>query len=161
MQEGKLLSVETPATTLYANPDCYANGGSGLISTTLDYFRFAQMLLNRGELEEVRILSPKTVDLMTRNHVPHGLLLLWFGNLFLFPGVGFGLGVQVLMDAAQAGVLESEGTFGWGGSWGASFRVDPKEELICLMMKQLDIFSLAPVDMDGIFRTLVYTALEP
>jgi CubicO group peptidase (beta-lactamase class C family) len=143
--EGKLFSVETPATTPYANQNCYANGGSALVATTLDYFRFAQMLLNRGELEGARLLSPKMVDLMTRNHVPTERFPLWFGNL---------------MDAAQAGVLESEGTFGWGGLWGTSFDVDPKEELICLIMKQLDIFSPVPVDMNGIFSTLAYTAIE-
>lgn len=156
--EGGLQLLEAPATSLHTGPDPYPNGGHGLLSTATDYLRFAQMLLNRGTLDGTRILSPKTVDLMTANHIPGELFPLWFGNYFPLRGAGFGLGGSVLMNPAQAGSLNSTGTFGWGGSLGTSFQLDPQEEMICITMQQLDLFS--PVAINPIFKTLAYTAIE-
>lgn len=157
-KDSPLRVIDEPATSPYTNPDQYPSGGHGLVSTTTDYFRFAQMLLNQGKLDGTRLLSPKTVALMTTNHVPDSLFPLWFGNYFPLRGAGFGLGGSVLMNPAQAGSLNSKGTFGWGGSLSTSFQIDPKEEMVCLIMQQLDIFS--PVVINPIFNTLAYTAIE-
>lgn len=153
-----LTAIDAPATSLYTNPEKHVSGGSGLVSTATDYWRFAQMLLNRGEFAGTRLLHPKIVDLMTSNHIPDELLPLWFGSLFPMRGSGFGLGVNVLINQAQAGLLSSAGTFGWAGILSTSFQVDPKEDLVCLIMQQLDMFS--PVLINPIFTTLAYTALE-
>jgi len=153
-----LQLIEASATSPHTHPEHHPNGGLGLLSTATDYWRFAQMLLNRGTVDGARILSPKTVDLMTANHISSALFPLWFGNYFPLRGTGFGLGGSVLMDPAQAGTLNSPGTFGWGGSLGTSFQVDPQEEMICITMQQLDLFS--PVTINPIFKTLAYAAIE-
>ena len=106
----------------------FQSGGGGLVSTASDYLRFAQMLLNGGQLDGVRILSPKTVELMTTNHL--GDIPMWD------PGVGFGLGVAVALDQGQIGELGSVGEYNWGGAAGTRFWIDPEEELIGVFMVQ-------------------------
>ena len=101
-------------------------GGHGLFSTIGDYFRFAQMLANGGELDGTRILGRKTLELMHLNYVPAALLPLDIGGLPL-PGYGFGLGSRVLMDVAQSGAPGSAGEFGWSGAAKTTYWVDPKE----------------------------------
>ena len=117
------------------------SGGGGLVSTAHDYHRFAQMLLHNGELDGVRLLGPRTVEYMTRNHLPGGVDLEAFGRpLFAettFQGMGFGLGFSVLLDAAENKVLSSEGEFAWGGAASTAFWVDPVEELTVLFFTQL------------------------
>ncbi len=106
------------------------SGGIGLTSTAGDYLRFAQMLLSGGELDGVRILSPRTVDYMTMNHlgdVPMGL-----GR----DGSGFGLGFAVVLNPANEGAIGSAGEYTWGGAAGTSFWVDPAENLIGIFMVQ-------------------------
>ena len=153
-----LQLIEASATSPHTNPEHHPNGGLGLLSTTADYWRFAQMLLNRGTLDDTRILSPKTIDLITANHISSALFPLWFGSYFPLRGTGFGLGGSVLMDPAQAGTLNSPGTYGWGGSLGTSFQIDPQEEMIGITMQQLDLFS--PVTINPVFKTLAYAAIE-
>jgi CubicO group peptidase (beta-lactamase class C family) len=137
-------------------PDVFMRGGHGLFSTTHDYFRFAQMLANGGELEGQRILGRKALELMHLNHVPAALLPLDVGGLPL-PGYGFGLGSRVLMDVAQSGAPGSVGEFGWSGAAKTSYWVDPKEELIGLFMTQsMMSFDLPELDL----RALVYQAIE-
>ena len=126
-----------------------AFGGVGLASTARDYLRFAQMLLNGGELNGVRILGRKTVDLMTSDNLPHG-------TEYWAPGVRYGLGVSVLTEPAQAGNLGSAGQFGWPGLESTWFVVDPHEQLIALLLTQ---FSPRDVHFDDEFQTLVYQAL--
>ncbi|REJ73056.1 MAG: class A beta-lactamase-related serine hydrolase [Acidobacteria bacterium] len=107
------------------------SGGGGLVSTAGDYLRFCQMLLNGGELDGVRILSPKSVELMSRNSlgdVPMGM-----GR----SGYGFGLGVAVAMDQGDIGELGSDGEYNWGGAAGTRFWIDPEEELIGIFMVQI------------------------
>ena len=125
------------------------SGGGGLLSTARDYSRFLQMLLNRGQLDGVRILSPKAVEVMTTNQV---------GSLFYDPGVGFGLGFATT-DRVGADGLASVGAWGWGGAYGSLYNVDPKEGLIIVfMLQQLP----NRADLRSRFPTLVYQALvEP
>jgi CubicO group peptidase (beta-lactamase class C family) len=128
-------------------------GSGGLVSTAHDYLRFAQMLLNGGELDGIRILSPKTVELMTS---PHAIGIPKIGNL---GGVGtaFGLGVNVITDSTAYGQASSKGSYMWGGAFGTSFWIDPQEKLIGLYMMQLQRHQ--PVRIRGDFRALVYGAI--
>ncbi len=121
-------------------------GGAGLLSTAHDYARFLEMLRRRGELDGVRILAPHTVDLMTTNQV---------GTLFNADGLGFGLGFQTT-DRYGAQGMASVGTFSWGGAYGSTYWVDPKEHLVgVFMIQQMPNSS----DVAGKFPTLVYQAL--
>jgi CubicO group peptidase (beta-lactamase class C family) len=107
-------------------------GVAGLTSTAADYFRFAQMTLNGGELDGVRLLSPKTVNLMITNHI--GGLQPGVGR---GPGYGFGLGYSVLLDAGRSAESLSPGTFGWGGAWGTYYISDPAEDMVAILMMQV------------------------
>jgi CubicO group peptidase (beta-lactamase class C family) len=108
----------------------FEGGGGGLVSTATDYLRFSQMLLNGGELDGVRLLSPKTVELMTTNHL--GEVPMGFGGR----GVGFGLGFAVALDQGEIGELGSPGEYNWGGAAGTRFWIDPEEQLIGVFMVQ-------------------------
>jgi CubicO group peptidase (beta-lactamase class C family) len=149
--EGGLKLVDGIETSTYARPSLCPSGGGGLVSTIGDYLRFAQMLLNKGELEGVRLLGRKTVELMTANHLPSGV------HPFDDPAAGFGLGVSVLMDLGQSSVLGSVGNYGWGGAANTNFWVDPQEEIIGLLMLQYMPSDTYPVVTD--FRNQVYQAL--
>jgi len=121
-------------------------GGAGMLSTIRDYARFLQMLLNGGELDGVRILSPKTVELMTTNQV---------GTLYGAAGQGFGLAFSTT-DRFGADGLASVGSWAWGGAYGSMYRVDPKERLVILFMIQ----QFQPgIEARERFPTLVYQAL--
>lgn len=150
-KQGGLKVIDAPATSHYAHPSSAPSGGGGLVSTTGDYLRFAQMLLNRGELDGVRLLGRKTVDLMTTNHLPQGV------HPFDDPAFGFGLGVNVLLDLGKAQTLGSVGNFGWGGAANTNFWVDPKEQLLGILMAQFMPNNTYPATAD--FRILAYQAL--
>ena len=128
------------------------SGGAGLLSTAEDYARFLQMMLNGGELDGVRILSRKTVELMTVNHVG-GLRGEELGN----SGVGFGLGFDVLEDLGERGTPGSVGEFGWGGAYHSVYWVDPTEQLIVVYFTQLNPAN--DLDDHAKLRTLVYQAV--
>ncbi len=136
-------------------------GGDGLISTAADYHRFTQLLLRGGELDGVRLLSPRTVRYMTRNHLPGGADLETFGRpLFAettFNGVGFGLGFSVMLDPTANKVMCSPGEFAWGGAASTAFWVDPAENLTVLFFTQLFPSSTHPLRSQ--LRQLVYQAL--
>jgi CubicO group peptidase (beta-lactamase class C family) len=122
-------------------------GGAGLLSTAADYARFLQMLLNGGELDGVRILSPASVRLMTSDHVPN----------YLGPDRGFGLGFEIIEDLGSFGQLGSEGAFGWGGAYHSVYWVDPKEDMVVVYLTQL-----AParsIDDHGKLRALIYSSV--
>lgn len=109
----------------------YYGGTAGLFSTASDYWRFSQMLLNGGELNGVRLLSPKTVSLMISNHSGDG-------DVYIRgPGYTFGLGFGIVNDAGKARDPLTPGTFSWGGAWGTIFWVDPIEEMIGILMTQI------------------------
>jgi CubicO group peptidase (beta-lactamase class C family) len=149
--EHGLTVIDAPATSAFARPMRTPSGGGGLVSSASDYLRFAQMLLNQGELDGERLLGRKTVELMTSNHLPAGL------HPFDETYSGFGLGVSVLLDPAQAQNLGSVGTYGWGGAANTNFWIDPREELIGILMLQFMPNHTYPVSPN--FRTLVYQAL--
>jgi CubicO group peptidase (beta-lactamase class C family) len=128
------------------------SGGAGLLSTARDYGRFLQMLLNGGELDGVRLLGPKTVELMTVNHVGTRLAEAWDR-----PGKGFGLGLQVLDDLGASGRHGTVGEFGWGGAYSTVYWVDPQERLVALLMTQL--LPAGDSDLHERFRALVYQAI--
>ena len=126
-----LVDAPTAESRFVKEPHVFFMGSGGLMSTAADYWRFQQMMLNGGELNGVRILGRKTVELMTTNHT--GDLPIWLRG----PGSGFGLGYSVLLDRGEAGAMSSEGTFGWGGAYCTYFWVDPEEDLIGILMTQV------------------------
>jgi CubicO group peptidase (beta-lactamase class C family) len=107
-------------------------GVAGLSGTPLDYFKYAQMILNGGEYNGVRLLSPKTIDTMITNHIGEGIPVTLKG-----PGYGFGLGYSILMDPGKTTESLSAGSFGWGGAWGTNFFIDPQEDMIGILMIQI------------------------
>lgn len=128
------------------------SGGAGLLSTSLDYTRFLQMMLSGGELNGQRILSPKTVQLMIADHVTT--------REIPYPGragSGFGLGFSITNDVGERGEPGSVGTFEWGGAYGSSYWVDPEEELILVYFKQL--IPTNGIDDQAKLRSLVYQAI--
>jgi CubicO group peptidase (beta-lactamase class C family) len=147
--------IDVAATYPATNTSSFARGGHGLFSTAGDYMRFAQMLLNRGTLDGVRILAPKIADLMHMNHLPHTLLPYEIAGE-PSAGYGFGLGSRVLLNVAESGLPGSAGEFGWGGAAKTYYWVDPKEELIGVLMTQYMVgFDIPEKD----FQVLAYQAL--
>jgi CubicO group peptidase (beta-lactamase class C family) len=132
-------------------------GGFSISTTAADYGRFAQMLVNSGELDGVRLLSRKTIDLMDSNHLPPGVTRGAAGGGSA-GGEGYGLGVRVVIDPAQAGNLTSAGTFGWSGAAGTHFFVDRAEDLVAVFMVQ-KMGGTDGVGMAAQFETLVYQAI--
>jgi CubicO group peptidase (beta-lactamase class C family) len=132
-------------------------GGFSISATAADYGRFAQMLVNSGELDGVRLLSRKTVDLMDSNHLPEGVARGAAGGGTV-RGEGYGLGVRVVTNPAQAGNLTSAGTFGWSGAAGTHFFVDRSEDLVAVFMIQKMGAPDGPA-MSAQFETLVYQAI--
>lgn len=155
-EDGALEVLDRPATSEWLAPVSLYSGGHGLVSTAADYLRFAQMVLNKGELHGVRLLGPRTIGLMTTNHLPPALLPIAMGDAQM-PGIGFGLGFSVMMDVARSGMMGSVGLHGWGGYASTHFWVDPQERLVGVLMLQLLPSRTYPTTED--FRTLVYQAL--
>jgi CubicO group peptidase (beta-lactamase class C family) len=153
--------VRNDAMGEYKRKPRYLAGGGGLVSTSRDYTRFSQMLLRRGELDGVRLLSPRTVRYMMRNHLPGGVDLEAFARkLFAetnYNGVGFGLGLAVLQDPAAYKVLASPGESYWGGLASTVFWIDPLEDMTVVFMTQLMPSSTYPIRSQ--LRQLVYQAL--
>jgi CubicO group peptidase (beta-lactamase class C family) len=116
-------------------PKTYYSGAGGLVSCAADYFRFAQMLANRGELGGHRLLSPRAVALYSSNHVGDMMP----GQLGRPRGMGFGLTVEVMVDSVRAGSYRSNGSFGWDGAFGTHFWVDPQEQLVAVLMIQTNV----------------------
>ena len=129
-------------------PRASYSGGAGLLSTARDYSRFLQMLLNGGELNGTRILSPTTVSLMTQNHSR---------DLYQAPGMGFGLGFAVRLDVGAAGEPGSVGGFRWGGAYHSTYWVDPSEELVVVYLTQ--VIPASGLDDFTRLRALVYSAI--
>ncbi|MBC7348889.1 MAG: beta-lactamase family protein [Candidatus Aminicenantes bacterium] len=151
-ENGQIKMTEDPAKSpyVYGPRKCYS-GGAGLVATAEDYARFLQMLLNRGELGGVRILSPKSVELMTADHV---------GQIYSGGKQGFGLGFWVTRSLGASGLPGSVGAFGWGGAYFTTYWVDPAEKLVAVFMTQLLPVPSSCSDLQNKFRTLVYQAIE-
>jgi len=127
----KLVEAPNAESRWVKEPHNYFSGAGGLVSTAADYVRFHQMMLNGGELDGARILGRKTVELMTTHHI--GDLPIWLTG----PGYGFGLGYSIVKDIGVTGQAGSAGAYGWGGAFCTYFQVDPKEEMIGIILTQV------------------------
>ena len=152
---------DDPQTSRYLETPTLLSGGGGLVSSIDDYYIFTKMLLNKGEYKGVRILGSKTVEYMSRNHLPQDKDLSEMGQSRFsetnYGGVGFGLGFSVVMNAAQSGVMSSEGEIAWGGMASTCFWVDPEEDIIVIFMTQLIPSGCYPIR--GQLHAAVYQAL--
>jgi CubicO group peptidase (beta-lactamase class C family) len=148
---GAQRTLQLGDTVGFTQPVTRFSGGGGLVSTAQDYARFAQMLLNGGELDGARILSPTTIDLMTTDHLHDD------GASFLADGWGFGLGFTVKNQAALDGLPDSVGTYYWFGVAGTSFWIDPEQDLIGIFMVQIN--PNRDVNFRDQFKRLVYQAV--
>lgn len=147
--DNKIQLAEAPnaESRWVRGPRVQFRGAGGLLTSPRDYFRFHQMMLNGGELDGVRLLSRKTVELMTTNHI--GDKPIWITG----PGYGFGLGYAIVTDQGPAATLRSEGSYFWTGAFGTVFWVDPKEDLIGIMMEQVYPYSRLNIMPDMISMT--------
>ena len=146
--EGMLL-VDSPEQSRYLKPPTKPSGGGGLVSTVHDYYRFAQLLLNGGEFNGVRLLGTKTLELMSSNHLPNDGDLTSMGQATFsetpFDGIGFGLGFSVMLDPAKAQILGTPGEFAWGGAASTYFWIDPEEDMLSIFLTQLMPSSAYPI----------------
>ncbi len=152
---------DDPQQSRYLKRPAMLSGGGGMVGTLDDYHRFAQMLLNKGELDGARLLGRKTVEYMASNHLPGNCDLAAMGQPVFsetpYEGIGFGLGFSVVVDPAAANVLDSPGEFAWGGAASTYFWIDPREEVIVVFLTQLLPSSTYPIRRE--LKTLVYQAL--
>ncbi|HEY8004867.1 MAG TPA: serine hydrolase domain-containing protein, partial [Phenylobacterium sp.] len=144
----------------YSKPPAMESGGGGMVSTTMDYARFCQMILNKGELDGVRILSPASVELMDTNVIPKDVLVKSNGTVGIRfnEAVGFGLDFQVDKDPRAAGSLEGKNTMSWGGAAGTWFWIDPTNDVLFVGMIQR-MGGTGGDDLGTMARTLTYQAL--
>src|SRR5882724_7716281 len=159
--DGSLKMIDNPEQSSYRKRSFFSGGG-GLLSTAPDYFRFTSMMQNMGELDGIRLLGRKTVELITMNHLPGGQDLTQLAQAGMFTetayaGVGFGLGFSVMLDPTRAQILGTPGEYAWGGAASTAFWVDPQEDLIVIFMTQLMPSSSYP--LRRALRTLAYAAL--
>ena len=147
-------------STEYATQPTMPSGGGGMVSTAADYYRFAQMLLNGGQLDGKRILAPSTVRLMTSNHVPDELLTGQFGigQMVMRPGFGYGYNCAVVFDPPAANLPEGKGTFFWDGAAGTWFWDDPTNDVVFIGMIQRMLSPASP-NLEFQSRAAVYSAL--
>jgi CubicO group peptidase (beta-lactamase class C family) len=160
---GIILQVDPKgAGSTYASPPNVQSGGGGLVSTIGDYLKFCLMLANGGELNGQRILSPKTLEFMTMNHLPGGKTIAQMGDKTFsetrMDGSGFGLGWAVTTDVIATTQPGSVGTFSWGGMASTFFWIDPVEDLIAIQMTQLMPSGAYPIRPQ--LQQLVYAAIE-
>jgi CubicO group peptidase (beta-lactamase class C family) len=147
---GKVEKIEP----FFRLPKTYHSGAAGLTSKAEDYFRFAQMLGNGGEFNGKRILSPRSIELFSTNHVGD----MFAGQLGRPKGMGFGLTVEIVTDPAQAGTYRSKGSYGWDGAFGTHFWVDPKAKVVGVILMQAPAGpNAAGVQRD--FETAVMSAI--
>jgi CubicO group peptidase (beta-lactamase class C family) len=160
-KKGGLTLQDDPATSSFLTRPAFISGGGGLCSTAADYLTFCRALLAGGQLGGVRLIGPKTLALMTTNHLPGGRDLPEMSRSMFaeatYNGIGFGLGVSVTMDPAKTLIPGSAGEYAWGGAATTSFWIDPKEELIAIFMTQVLPSSAYPVRRE--LRTMVYAAI--
>jgi len=153
--KGNKITVSEPDTTesfYFSKPGKYYMGSGGLASTAHDYFRFANMLMQGGKSEDVRILSRKTVELMTMNHI--GDIPIWLTG----PGIGFGLGFGVTMDRGETHNMDTEGSYTWGGAFCTYWWNDPIEELFGMMLTQVRPYAHLNIRAD--FKNCVNQAID-
>jgi CubicO group peptidase (beta-lactamase class C family) len=156
---GGLEPSDTSALGSPADPKRWPSGGGGLISTAGDYLRFAQMLQNGGALEGKRTLSPATVALMSSNQVSNDALFKFFGADSI--GLGYGLGVGVVLDAASSPQAGFTGDYSWGGLWDTHWMVSPRTGIVAVLLAQVDPRGGGPPQhTDTDFRDLLFASVE-
>jgi CubicO group peptidase (beta-lactamase class C family) len=151
-ENGKLIDVDPIANTSYQYLDRLQSGGGGLVSSAPDYLRFCRMILNGGELDEVRILGRKTVELMHTNAMVPGM--------YMDPDLqanGYGMGGYVLLNPGRAHANGSVGNWGWAGMANTSFWVDFQERMIAILMTQVLPYAVYP--LEDLYKNLVYQAM--
>ncbi|MCW9705476.1 serine hydrolase domain-containing protein [Fodinibius salsisoli] len=147
--QGSLELMEPTSSTDYIHgPRTTFSGGAGLLSTISDYGVFLQMLLNGGEFNGTRLLSPQTVKLMHANHT---------GDKYVWEDLGFGLGFKVVEDLGEYGELSSVGAYGWGSAYYPIYWVDPKTDMVCLFLTQL--VPAGDLPFRDLFKNMVYQAI--
>jgi CubicO group peptidase (beta-lactamase class C family) len=159
---GALALDDDPQTSPYLKEQTFFGGGGGLVSTAEDYRRFCQMLLNGGQYEGKRLITRKTIELMTSNHLPDGkdLSEVATGSFSetTNDGVGFGLGFAVVLDTAKRQTHGSNGEYYWGGAASTAFWIDPSEDLLVIFLVQL--MPSSTYNFRGQLRSLVYGAIN-
>ena len=155
--DGALQVTDSPTDGLYTRPPGWLSGGGGLASTASDYIRFAQMLLQEGQLDDVQILAADTVRTMRTNHLPDALVPIAISN-YLSPAYGFGLGFAVAVDEDASPEPDNNGVFRWAGAANTFFWIDPEAELIGMVWMQFGAFAAYEIERE--FQTLVYESLE-
>jgi len=152
---------DDPATSTFLAQPLLISGGGGLCSTAADYLTFCRALINGGELGGVRLLGPKTLKLMTSNHLPGGADLPAISRAMFseatMNGMGFGLGFAVNLDPARMQLAGSAGEYNWGGAASTMFWIDPAEELIAIFLTQLMPSSNYPIRRE--LRSMIYAAI--
>jgi CubicO group peptidase (beta-lactamase class C family) len=151
---------DDPQTSNYLKPPTFQSGGGGLTGTIADYHKFCEMLRRGGELNGVRLISPRTLDLMTMNHLPNGqdLAGIALGSFAetAYEGVGFGLGFASTLDQVKTQSL-GEGDFYWGGAASTIFWVDPMEDLTAIFLTQL--LPSSTFNFRGQLKSIVYGSI--
>jgi CubicO group peptidase (beta-lactamase class C family) len=161
MPGSKPKMIDAGATSRLAEPGKFDSGGGGLVGTLADYHRFCAMLVGRGELDGQRIVAPKTLDLMTANHLPEGKDLTQVSQSLFSEannaGTGFGLGFACVIDPPRTLIPSSKGEFYWGGAYSTAFFVDPVEKITMVFMTQVYPSNVYPIRRQ--LKTLIYSAL--
>ncbi|MCE4225665.1 beta-lactamase family protein [Methylobacterium sp. C25] len=156
---GRLKIYDDAEGSRFLKPPPVASGGGGLVGTAADYLRFCRFILNKGELDGVRLLGRKTVELMTTNHLNGDMAAMGQPRFSesSYTGIGFGLGFSVMLDPARAQIIGTPGEVAWGGLASTSFWIDPAEDLAVVLFAQLIPSSALPVRRE--LRVLTYSAL--
>jgi CubicO group peptidase (beta-lactamase class C family) len=161
-QSGSAVLYDDPAKSRFRAPFNFISGGGGLAGTATDYLKFCHMLVNGGAANGHRFLAPKTLQLMTMNHLPGGKELTELSRSMyseaIYSGLGFGLGFAVVVDRARTMTPGNVGEYFWGGSASTAFWIDPVDELAVVFLTQLIPSSAWPIRQQ--LRALVYAAME-
>jgi len=152
--------VDDPQTSTYLKEPSFFSGGGGLTGTTEDYVRFCEMIRRGGELDGARVLGPRTIELMHRNHLKDGqdLTQMAIGGFSetANEGVGFGLGFATVLDSVKSGSIAA-GDYYWGGAASTIFWVDPKEDLVAVFMTQL--MPSGTFNFRGQLKSIIYSSI--
>ena len=156
---GKLEVIDDPTKSRYLKPRTVNSGGGGLVSTASDYLRFCKFMLNKGQLDGVRLLGRKTVELKTMNHLKGDMADLGTPRCSesTAEGIGFGLGFSVTLDPAKAHIVGTRGEYSWGGAASTTFWCDPVEDMAVVMLTQLMPSTTYPIRRE--LRVLAYQAI--
>ncbi len=157
--DGRLMLIDDPTKSIFGKQRQIHSGGGGLVSTASDYMRFCRMMLNKGELDGVRLLGRKTVELMTSNHLRGDMADMGQPRFSesSYAGIGFGLGFSIMLDPAKAQILGTPGEYAWGGAASTAFWVDPMEDMAVILLTQLMPSSTYPIRRE--LRVLTYQSI--